>query len=78
MQFGFLCSTAGPSLFVYRNGTATIVFLLYVDDIILMGNDTSLLNKFACHLGHSFNIKDMGRLQFFLGMKCSILTMVYF
>ena len=54
---------------MYRNGTATIVLLLYVDDTILMGNDTSLLNKFVCHLGHSFAIKDMGRLQFFLRIE---------
>ena len=46
--------------------------MLYVDDIILTGNNILLFNKFVCHLGHSFAIKDMGYLQFFLGIDMQL------
>ena len=46
-----------------------MLLLLYVDDIVLTGNTSFIMNKFIHHLRQSFTIKDIGKLQFFLGIK---------
>ena len=69
IDYGFKCSTADPSLFVFHVDNVVMLLLLYVDDIILTGNDQSGLHEFINHVGHSFAIKDMGRLHFFLGIE---------
>ncbi|CAL8999019.1 unnamed protein product [Prunus brigantina] len=66
---GFTQSIADPSLFIYRFGHNTIFLLLYVDDIVLTGSDNSLLQHFIDALGSGFDIKDLGPLQYFLGLQ---------
>jgi Reverse transcriptase (RNA-dependent DNA polymerase) len=43
--------------------------LVYVDDIVLTGNNTSLLQYFVQLLDNNFTIKDLGSLHFFLGIE---------
>lgn len=45
--------------------------LLYVDDIVLTRNTPSLLQHFITSLGHVFELKDLGPLQYFLGLQVS-------
>ena len=40
LDYGFQCSVADPSMFVYRNGESIMILLVYVDDIILTGSNT--------------------------------------
>ena len=42
---------------------------VYVDDIILVGKDERRIKNIKCALSQKFNIKDMGKLHHFLGMK---------
>ena len=42
LEYGFMCSKADPSLFVYHHKGDTLVMLLYVDDILLTGSNPSL------------------------------------
>lgn len=42
ISLGFKCSRADPSLFIFRNYTYIIVHLIYVDDVLLIGLNTSL------------------------------------
>ncbi|KAL5570029.1 hypothetical protein UlMin_026604 [Ulmus minor] len=45
-----------------------IVFLvLYVDDILLIGNDTGVLTSIKVWLAKQFDMKDLGESNFFLG-----------
>lgn len=39
LDFGFQCSFPDPSLFIYHKGGDVIYLLLYVDDIVLTGNN---------------------------------------
>ncbi|KAL5715327.1 hypothetical protein ACHQM5_017160 [Ranunculus cassubicifolius] len=68
LSMGFLCSTADPSLFVCHSKQGTLLLLLYVDDIILTGDNEKLLKRFTDRLGLEFSMKDMGFLHYFLGV----------
>ncbi|PKI38738.1 hypothetical protein CRG98_040851 [Punica granatum] len=47
----------------------TIILLLYVDDIILMGDLDSHLDMLVRALGRAFPMKDLGPLHYFLGVE---------
>lgn len=46
-----------------------LYLLVYVDDIILTGNSDALLPSFISRLRKEFAIKDLGRLNYFLGLE---------
>ncbi|KAL8089718.1 hypothetical protein AgCh_039270 [Apium graveolens] len=48
-------------------GIATV----YVDDVILTGDDTSSIDLLKTHLDAKFGIKDLGQLHYFLGIEVS-------
>jgi len=57
-------------MFVYHcHSTILIVLLLYVDDMLLIGNNTTLIHTFTSHLSHHFTMKDLGDLHYFLGVQ---------
>ena len=66
---GFLQNA--DELCVYKNVSgSTIVFLvLYVDDILLIGNDIPTLEIVKSWLGKSFSMKDLGEAAYILGIK---------
>ncbi|XP_021991513.1 uncharacterized mitochondrial protein AtMg00810-like [Helianthus annuus] len=43
--------------------------LVYVDDLILTGNQSTLLTSFVQSLNSEFGIKDLGNLNYFLGLE---------
>jgi Reverse transcriptase (RNA-dependent DNA polymerase) len=43
--------------------------LVYVDEIVITGNDSTLLQHFVKFLDERFTIKDLGDLHFFLGIE---------
>ena len=52
-----------------RNGVIKFVILLiYVDDILLFANETSMLNEEKKLIGSKFKIDDMGEVKYILGM----------
>jgi hypothetical protein len=69
LQYGFTCSRVDVSLFVFHKPACIIYLLLYVDDIVLTGNNPSLLQKFTAHLSREFSMKDLGPLHYFLGIE---------
>lgn len=71
LSLGFSNSGADSSLFVYSGGCSTIFLLLYVDDIILTGSDSSTLSKLVSRLKSEFAMNDLGPLSFFLGVQAS-------
>lgn len=61
IQSGFVQSRIDTSMFTFHNGSAIFIFLLYVDDIVLMGNSPSLIQSFIRMLGLEFELKDLGK-----------------
>jgi hypothetical protein len=66
---GFRHSSCDHSLFVYRFGGHTAYLLLYVDDIILTASSSALKTRIISSLSSEFAMKDLGPLNFFLGIS---------
>ena len=71
LTLGFSCSRVDTSLFVFHQQPNIIYLLLYVDDIIITGNNSSLLDSFARKLNSEFATKDLGSLNYFLGLEAT-------
>ena len=76
LKYGFLCSLADPSLFVFHCSSGSLILLLYVDDMLLTGSDSQLLSSFIQLLHTEFAMKDLGPLHHFLGIEVTRLTFV--
>ena len=57
------------SFFVYSSGNALLYFIVYVDDLIIIGNDPSLVDTTIRQLDSKFSTKDLGVLYFFCGVE---------
>ncbi|GJW56648.1 putative reverse transcriptase, RNA-dependent DNA polymerase, LTR copia-type gag-polypeptide [Tanacetum coccineum] len=66
---GYKQFKADHSLFIYKNGDTYVVALIYVDDVILVGNDNKWIERTKSHLDKEFSIKDLGPLKYFLGIE---------
>ncbi|CAH9133803.1 unnamed protein product, partial [Cuscuta epithymum] len=68
-KIGFCQSQADHSLFIFRQNSITTFALIYVDDVILAGNDITHINEVKGYLDTAFSIKDLGKLKYFLGIE---------
>ncbi|CAL1381481.1 unnamed protein product [Linum trigynum] len=57
------------SLFTYKTTTSFVVSLIYVDDVILAGDDLSFIQRVKQFLHDRFTIKDLGPLKYFPGIE---------
>src|ERR1044072_5404797 len=65
----FRPSKCDPSLFVYSHNNDVVYVLVYVDDIILTGSSSVLIQKFITQLDLQFSLKQLGTLSYFLGIE---------
>lgn len=65
----FVSSNADSSLFLLKKGEDIVIFLLYVDGMLITGNSSQLLDIFLVQVSHEFAMKDLGQFHFFLGIK---------
>ncbi|XP_019190799.1 PREDICTED: uncharacterized protein LOC109185274 [Ipomoea nil] len=66
---GFVPSKTDVSLFIYSDGAVQLYFLVYVDDILVMGSDSQRVSGIVAKLAAEFKIRDMGAPSFFLGIE---------
>ena len=68
IQFGFQQSQGNHTLFIKNKPEGKLTALIvYVDDIILTGNDVGEMKMIKLKLAKEFEIKDLGNLRYFLG-----------
>lgn len=68
-HLGFHSPKADTSLFLFRHGQHIIYMLVYVDDIVIAGSSKEIVDRLVHNLSLSFSIKDLRRLNYFLGIK---------
>ena len=67
-SLGFTNSRSDNSLFIYHKGADMAYLLLYVDDIILTTSSDDLRCSIMALLNSEFAMKDLGPLNYFLGI----------
>lgn len=70
LRIGYKQSQGDHTLFVKHSSNGKITILLvYVDDIIIAGDDVEEKRRFQDQLTQEFEIKELGRLKYFLGIE---------
>jgi hypothetical protein len=65
---GFTPSVHDPALFIHLSPRGRTL-LLYVDDMLIMGDDVEHISVLKKQLGEQFQMSDLGPLSYFLGME---------
>jgi len=68
-QQGFVPSAYDSALFLRTTNTGTIFILLYVDDMIITGDDISGIRDLQSFLSQNIEMKELGPLSYFLGQE---------
>ncbi|GJW15449.1 retrotransposon protein, putative, ty1-copia subclass [Tanacetum coccineum] len=68
-MFGFSQNLDEPCVYQKASRSNVQFLILYVDDIIIMGNHIPMLQSVKSYLGKCFTMKDLGEAAFILGIK---------
>jgi hypothetical protein len=66
---GFSRCHSDPNVYTKKVGSHLIILFLYVDDLIITGSDSKLLNHVKTSLKKKFEMTDLGFLHYFLGLQ---------
>jgi hypothetical protein len=67
--FGFIKNVEEPCVYKKVSGSIVVFLVLYVDDILLIGNDILMMEAVKSSLRKSFSMKDLGEAAYILGIK---------
>ena len=70
-DFGFTSSPYDSALFVRKTERGSILLFLYVDDMIITGDDLAGISDLKQSLSAHFEMKDLGSFSYFLGLEIS-------
>ena len=68
-SFGFIKNIDEPCVYRKENNNAITFLVLYVDDILLIGNNVGMLSEAKLWLSNVFFMKDLGEATFILGIR---------
>lgn len=69
LQLGFIRSKCVYSVFTKTENEGFVAVLVYADDIMIDSSNKKLIEKFKSCLQNHFKLKDLGTLQYFLGLE---------
>ncbi|GJT40629.1 retrotransposon protein, putative, ty1-copia subclass [Tanacetum coccineum] len=68
-KFGFTQNRDEPCVYLKASGSNVTFLILYVNDILIMGNNIPMLQDVKSYLGRCFAMKDLGEAAYILGIK---------
>ncbi|KAJ0694305.1 putative RNA-directed DNA polymerase [Helianthus annuus] len=68
-KYGFKQSNSDHTLFLKRRNGHVTCLIIYVDHMIITGNDKEEMARLKANLFEEFEMKDLGRLKYFLGIE---------
>jgi hypothetical protein len=69
LDHGFEQSKSNYSPFTRLQGTSYIALLVYVDGIIIFGNNANAIVQLSAYLNTQFYLKDLGPMKYILGFE---------
>lgn len=66
---GFVRSQHDYCLYTKCDGNIVMLLLLYVDDVLIAGNNLDDIERVKKKLSESFEMSDCGKLKYYLGIK---------
>ncbi|XP_031106257.1 uncharacterized protein LOC116010903 [Ipomoea triloba] len=69
MEFGMRRSACDHTVFYKHTNHGCVLLIVYVDDIVITGNDASGIDSLKSFLGAEFHTKDLGVLKYSLGIE---------
>ena len=70
-EMGFRQTPSDPCMYITSSEGKPLILAVYVDDIILAGKSEKLISEVKRKLAQYFEVKDLGILHHFLGVKVS-------
>ena len=67
--YGFIQTFGEACIYKKVSGSSIAFLILYVDDILLIRNDTEFLNSIKGYLNKDFSTKDLDEAAYILGIK---------
>lgn len=67
-KFGYKQSNSDHTLFLKKKGNQITCLIIYVDDMVITGNNVEEISDLKRKLFLEFDIKDLGNLKYFLGI----------
>ncbi|GJW21961.1 retrotransposon protein, putative, ty1-copia subclass [Tanacetum coccineum] len=68
-KFGFSQNADEPCVYLKASGSNVTFLILYVDDILIMGNSIPMLQDVKSYLRRCFAMKDLGEAAYIFGIK---------
>ena len=68
-SYDFIKNEDEPCVYKKISGSAIMFLVLYVDDILLIGNDVGMLSSVKAWLSKNFSMKDLGKVTYVLGIR---------
>ena len=68
-RFGYRQSNSDHTLFLKKQGDQIICLVIYVDDMVITGNNAKEIDKLKRQLFHEVEMKDLENLKYFIGIE---------
>ncbi|CAM8890455.1 unnamed protein product [Rhodiola kirilowii] len=72
IQFGFIQSIEDYSLFTLKRTGEFIIILVYIDDVVVTGTCSMIIQEIKAFIHEKFRIKYLGNVKYFLGIEVAI------
>ena len=68
-SYGFIKNEDEPCVYKKVSGSQLTFLVLYVDDILLIGNDVGVMTSMKVWMSKTFSMKDLGEATYILSIR---------